>query len=116
MFASFGVLMRPLLQLSTPGFDDEKRALTIRMAFLLLPAGVCTGLTGFQSALLNAQRIFAVPALATSLSALGILLTVFAVGRKVGVLAIPYGALVGAVAGLMNSTAASPRSLTSARP
>src|SRR6266576_1862733 len=99
LFASFGLLMRPALQLSTPGFDDAKRALTVRIALLLLPAGVCTGLTGFQTALLNAQRLFVVPALATSLGAVGILFTVLAVGRTIGVLAIPYGALLGAVAG-----------------
>ncbi len=96
-----GALLGPLVRLATPGFRQQDRALAIKMATLLLPAGACGALSAFQSAVLNAKKLFAVPALATSLNSLAVLVTVLVLGDKAGVLAIPYGSLIGGASSLV---------------
>ncbi len=96
-----GCVLRPLLHLATPGFGQQGRTLTLEMAVLLLPAGVCNGLIAFQSAVLNARRSFVIPALAVPLNAVAVSLAVLFFGDRVGVFSIVYGSFAGAAAGLL---------------
>ena len=81
--------------------------MTLRMALLLLPTGIGNALVAFQAAVLNARKSFVVPALAVPLNALVVSLTVLLVGDRLGVFAIVYGSLFGAVVGLLFVTVAS---------
>jgi len=96
-----GLFLGPLLRIATPGFDEQNRALAFKMAFLLLPTGVCNGLIAYQSAVLSARKSFLVAGLAVPLAAAAVTVAVLVFGDRIGVFAIVYGSLAGAVAGLL---------------
>ncbi len=104
--ALLATILGPVLRVTAPGFDEPSRQMTLRMALLLLPTGIGNALVAFQVAVLNARKSFVVPALAVPLNALVISLTVLLVGDRLGVFAIVYGSVVGAVVGLALVTVA----------
>ena len=80
------------------GFDPEARALTVRMYRLLVPALVFIGVSRLWAAALNAQGRFLIVALAPVLTPLLCLLAVVSLGASLGITALAYGFVAGAVA------------------
>ncbi len=95
------LFLDPLLSLTAPGFDTDARSLAFRLAVLMLPAGVMGGLTGAIGAVLNARKLFVVPALVALINSVAIAVSTLALGGRLGVVAIAIGSSSGSAIALL---------------
>ncbi|MGH7247019.1 MAG: murein biosynthesis integral membrane protein MurJ, partial [Pseudomonadota bacterium] len=78
------------------GFSAAKLALTNRLLYVLLPFVVLSGVAATCTAILNAGKRFALPALAPGLVPLGAVVFLWTLGRQWGILALAAGTVAGA--------------------
>lgn len=81
------------------GFTPEQIDLCIRLTRILLPAQIFFYVGGVVSAVLLSHRLFLLPAFGPLIYNLFIILGGVIAGRHLGIAALAYGALAGAIAG-----------------
>jgi len=92
-------LMAPLVvrYLLAPGFSAQQRALTVSLMRVMLAAPVFFGVSGVVMGILNARQHFLLPALAPSMLNLALIGAVIALTPAMGIRALAWGYLLGAV-------------------
>jgi putative peptidoglycan lipid II flippase len=83
--------------LLAPGFPPEKQILTAHLLRILLPSVVIFGLSGLVMGILNSNRRFLIPALTPAMYSLGMILGVIFFAPAIGIYAVAWGAVVGAL-------------------
>lgn len=83
--------------LLAPGFSSEKQQLTVQILRVLLPSVVIFGLSGLVMGILNANQRFLIPALTPAMYSLGMILGVLVFSKQVGIFALAWGAVIGAL-------------------
>lgn len=91
------LLARPLIALAAPGFGEEQRVLAVRLLRLVMPALLFLTASSITTAVLHAQKRFALPAAAESCFRAGSLLLLAMTG---GVAGTAVGMTVGALSKL----------------
>lgn len=93
-----GIFAAPLLvKLTAPGLPAETSALAIRLTVIMLPILIFYGLATVFQGLLNANQVFAIPALSTSVTNLVIIVSTLTLGSWYGVEGLAVGSVVGFV-------------------
>ena len=91
-----GVLISPwLVKLLAPGFGQEQLTLAIRLTKIMFPSIIFMGLGLMLTGILNAHKIFAVPAFAPSVANIAVILAVLLVGGKYKIDGLAIGTLAG---------------------
>jgi len=83
--------------LLAPGFSPEKQELTAHLLRILLPSVVIFGLSGLLMGILNSNQRFLVPALTPAMYSLGMILGVVFFAPAIGIFAVAWGAVIGAL-------------------
>ncbi|MFZ6027249.1 MAG: murein biosynthesis integral membrane protein MurJ [Chloroflexota bacterium] len=94
-----GIFAQPLVRyLLAPGFaaDPALEAQTIHLMRLMLPSAVVFSLSGLVMGILNAHRVFFIPALTPSMYRLGLIFGVLFLAPRMGVEGLAWGVLLGA--------------------
>lgn len=81
-----------------PGLPAETVSLGASLLRMMAPVIVLTGICSMGVCVFNSYQHFSIPAMASVLFPLGMVLSIVLLGNLVGVMAIPVGALVGIVA------------------
>lgn len=84
--------------LLAPGFvaNPSQEALTVALMRLMLPSALIFGLSGLSMGILNAHRVFFIPALAPAMYQLGLIFGVVVLAPYWGVYGLGWGVLAGA--------------------
>ena len=77
------------------GYSNEKRQLTLHLAYLLLPILLISGLVTIWSSILNAGERFALPAWSPVFIPLSAVIFLYSFGIKSGIYALAIGTIVG---------------------
>jgi len=101
--ASIAAIFAPVIvqQLLAPGFNPEKRLLTIHLLRILLPSVVIFGLSGLVMGILNSHQKFLIPALTPAMYALGMIFGVLVLSPSLGIFGLAWGAVIGAALHLL---------------
>ncbi len=102
-----------IISLAAPGFGQEQRLLTVRLARIVMPALFLLGLSTLTTAALHAQKRFALPALGEASFRAGPLVLLGLLGS---VPAMAFGVVLGTMGKLGLEMAGLRRSLRSIRP
>jgi putative peptidoglycan lipid II flippase len=78
-----------------PGFDPAQQILTVRLLRIMLISPIIFGVSGVVMGVLNAHQHFLFPALAPSIYNLSIIAGALFLGRRIGVLALAVGVVIG---------------------
>ena len=78
-----------------PGLPAETLALGTSLLRMMSPVIVLTGICSMGACIFNSYRHFTIPAIASVLFPLGMVVSIVLLGDVLGVIAIPVGALVG---------------------
>lgn len=93
-----GIFAAPLLvKLTAPGLAPETAGLAARLTVIMLPILVFYGLATIFQGLLNANQVFAIPALSTSVTNLVIIVSALTLGGWYGVEGLAVGTVGGFV-------------------
>ncbi|MGA8727148.1 MAG: lipid II flippase MurJ [Terracidiphilus sp.] len=92
-----GLFARAFFPLIASHFPAAKLELSIHLFYALLPVVLLTGIAANCTAVLNMFDRFALPALAPAVTPLAILLCASLLGERMGIWAIVYGTLAGAL-------------------
>lgn len=91
-----GILLAPqLVRLMAPGFDEETVKLTANLSRIMFPSIVFMGSGMLLTGVLNAGKIFAMPAFAPAFANIIIILTVVFFGNQYRIEGLAVGTLVG---------------------
>lgn len=94
-----GMLLSPwLAPLVAYRFTGEQRELLVRLMRLTFPTVFFTAAAGLQTGILNSYRAFTAPAIGPLLYNAGIILGAYALGPRLGVEGMAWGAVAGAAA------------------
>ncbi|WP_273484644.1 murein biosynthesis integral membrane protein MurJ [Desulforamulus ruminis] len=95
-FTAVGIFAAPLLvKLTAPGLDPGTAALAARLTAIMLPILIFYGLATVFQGLLNANQVFAIPALSTSVTNVVIIASALTLGGWYGVEGLAAGTVVG---------------------
>ncbi len=83
--------------LLVPNFSAEKQALTAQLLRILLLTSSVFGISGILSGILNAHQRFFLPALASSMYWLGLIIGLLFFVPSMGIFGLAWGAVLGAV-------------------
>lgn len=89
------------LFLLVPGSDPVQEALTVSLLRIMLPSVILFGLSGLVMGILNAHKVFLIPALAPAMYSLGIILGTLLLPEAWGIQRLAYGVVAGALMHLM---------------
>ncbi|RYD07073.1 hypothetical protein N752_00390 [Desulforamulus aquiferis] len=93
-----GFFAAPLLvKLTAPGLPADTATLAIRLTVIMLPILIFYGLATVFQGLLNANQVFAIPALSTSVTNLVIIISALTLGGWYGVEGLAVGTVGGFV-------------------
>jgi putative peptidoglycan lipid II flippase len=81
--------------------DPAREQLTVHLLRIMLPSAVLFGLSGLLMAILNAHQKFLIPAIATSMLSIGVIIGVLFFSPKLGVDGLAWGVLLGAALHLL---------------
>lgn len=98
-----GIIFAPLIvKVIAPGFisDPLKLQLTINLTRIMFPYIMLIGLTAFAIGVLNSFKSFALPALGPAMLNISLILCIVLLYRKLGVISLAVGVLVGGIAQL----------------
>ena len=96
------ILAPPLVRtLIAPGFDPPQQALTVSLLRLMLVTPIIFGVSGIAMGALNAHQHFLLPALAPSIYNLSIIAGALLLGRRLGVMGMAVGVVVGSALHLL---------------
>jgi len=102
LLAVTGMVFAPeLVGLLAPGFSGELFELTVSLTRVMLPSLLFMGLALLCTGVLNARKIFAIPAAAPAVSNLVIIAAVFTLARELSIMGLAYGTLMGFAAMLL---------------
>ncbi len=98
-----GILFAPLIvRILAPGFDGEKAEMTVLLVRIMYPFILMVSLAALVMGMLNAKRIFAVPALASSFFNIGSILGGVIIGYyldpsfgELALVGLAFGTLIG---------------------
>ena len=76
--------------------DPVREQLTVHLLRIMLPSAVLFGLSGLFMSILNANQIFLIPALATSMLSVGIIIGVLFLAPVMGIDGLAWGVVLGA--------------------
>ncbi|MDW8290862.1 MAG: murein biosynthesis integral membrane protein MurJ [Armatimonadota bacterium] len=93
------VFARQLVPLVAPGFASWQLDMTATLTRIVLPAQICFFLGGLMMATLYVRGHFLVPALGPIVYNLGIIAGGWLLGERLGIAALSWGALAGAIVG-----------------
>lgn len=94
-----GMLLTPqLISLMAPGFAPEQAALTTELTRIMFPSLMLVGLGMLLTGILNACRVFTLPAAAPAAANLVVIAAVLLVGQRFWVHGLAWGTLLGFVA------------------
>ncbi len=89
------ILADPMVRVAGSGFDENKVALTRSLLNLLAPTLVLGGMGSLWRAVLNAERLFALPAAVFGLTPVATIVAVVVAGHGRNPMALAYGTLAG---------------------
>ncbi len=93
-----GIFAAPLLvKLTAPGLNTETAGLATRLTVIMLPILIFYGLATVFQGLLNANQVFAIPALSTSVTNVVIITSALTLGAWYGVEGLAIGSVGGYV-------------------
>ncbi len=92
------IAARGIFPLIASHFPPPKLALSIRMFYVLLPVVLLTGVATLCTGVLNTFDRFALPALAPVVNSIAIILGTLLMGGRLGIWAMVYATLAGALA------------------
>ncbi|ABO51600.1 integral membrane protein MviN [Desulforamulus reducens MI-1] len=93
-----GIFAAPLLvKLTAPGLSSETAGLASRLTVIMLPILVFYGLSTVFQGLLNANQVFAIPALSVSVTNLTIIISALTLGSIYGIDGLAAGTVFGFV-------------------
>lgn len=92
------ILVRTVI---APGFDLSQQRLTVRLLRMMLVTPIVFGVSGVVMSALNAYKHFLLPALAPSIYNLSIIGGAALLGRRLGVVGMAIGVVVGSVLHLL---------------
>jgi putative peptidoglycan lipid II flippase len=76
--------------------DPAREQLTVHLLRIMLPSAVLFGLSGLLMGILNAYQVFLIPALATSMLSVGVIIGVLFLAPTLGVDGLAWGVVLGA--------------------
>lgn len=81
-----------------PGFatDPAQEALAITMTRIMLPSAVIFGISGLVMGILNAKKVFFIPALTPAMYQLGLIFGVLVLAPNMGIYGLAWGVVLGA--------------------
>lgn len=85
-------------RLLVPNFAADEQVLTVRMLRIMLPGVVLMGMATLYSAVLNAFKQFAWPALAPSAMNIGLVIATLVLSQRMGIIGLAWSTLVGVLA------------------
>ncbi|AQS60326.1 murein biosynthesis integral membrane protein MurJ [Desulforamulus ferrireducens] len=86
-----------LVKLTAPGLSTDVAALATRLTIIMLPILVFYGLSTVFQGLLNANQVFAIPALSVSVTNITIIVSALTLGSLYGIDGLAAGTVVGFV-------------------
>ncbi len=90
-----GVIGAPLIvKMVAPGFKGATQALTIELSRIILPLMIFAGLASLFANLLNANKIFGLPAFSNSVNNVIIILAAFVLGKPYGIHGLAMGTVL----------------------
>lgn len=93
---ALGIIFAPqLVRLMAPGFDPDTVSLTASLSRIMFPSIIFMGLGMLLTGVLNAGKIFAMPAFAPAFANIIIILTVMLFGGKSQIQGLAVGTLIG---------------------
>jgi len=91
-----GIILAPqLVRIMAPGFDEEAVNLTADLSRIMFPSIIFMGVGMLLTGVLNAGKIFAMPAFAPAFANIIIILTVVFLGDSARIQGLAFGTLVG---------------------
>ncbi len=88
----------PIARLLVPNFSAAEHALTVQMLRIMLPGVVLMGTALLYSAILNAFKQFAWPALAPTAMSIGLVVSTLILSGRMGIVGLAWSTLVGVLA------------------
>jgi putative peptidoglycan lipid II flippase len=96
ILTGLGIILAPqLVRLMAPGFDEVTAALTAKLSRIMFPSIIFMGLGMLLTGILNAGKIFAMPAFAPAFANIVIILTVVFFGGEYRIQGLAVGTLAG---------------------
>ena len=89
-------IVRDGLYLLVPDSDPVQEALTIQLLRTMLPSVILFGISGLVMGILNAHRVFLIPAIAPAMYSLGMILGTLLLPEAWGIQRLAIGVVVGA--------------------
>jgi len=87
-----------LTSVLAPGLPEETLSLGVTLLRMMSPVIVLAGVSSMAASVFQSYRNFTVPAVASVLFPLGMILAIWLLGDAIGIYAIPLGAVAGAIA------------------
>src|SRR3990172_7451480 len=96
------VILTPwILPLIAPGFEDEKKALTITLSRVMFLSPILLGISGIIGGVLQSFKKFIAYALAPVWYNIGIIIGVLIIAPKIGIVGLAWGVVLGAALHLL---------------
>ncbi len=96
---AFVVFFAPgLTSVLAPGLPEETLSLGVSLLRMMSPVIVLAGASSMAASIFHSYRNFTVPAVASVLFPLGMIVAIWLLGDAIGIYAIPLGAVAGAIA------------------
>lgn len=102
ILSGLGMLGAPLLvKIIAPGLSSEISQLTVALTQIMLPMLIFMGVSTLFNGLLNANNVFALPALTTVVANTVVIISTLTLGKVLGIHGVAWGTVLGVVFGLI---------------